>query len=322
MSDDAINFSKDILKKVSRSFALTIPMLDDKIHDAVMLTYLQDRLLDNFEDEVKNISIEQRKYLMDQVVAIFNPENNSNEAVKIIENKADLFSDEALYNLTKNASLLKKAHEKLDDEIREISYKWLVEMNEGMQKFLQKDVETFNDLDQYCYYVAGTVGGFLTELIINKSNISSEGAEKLKNNFKDAGLFLQKVNIIRDIKKDIENREKNYWPLKDLNIEKEMIVDKKYEKEMEKALNKMIADVEKHVKGLVTYMNYIPEEFSGYRKFFAVNNALGLATLDKIKSNKDKLFYGKSKVKVAKVQFLKIISRSEKSFYKMAENIE
>jgi farnesyl-diphosphate farnesyltransferase len=39
-------------------------------------------------------------------------------------------------------------------------------MNKGMQKYLDKKVETFAELDEYCYYVAGTVGGFLTDLKI------------------------------------------------------------------------------------------------------------------------------------------------------------
>ncbi len=320
MSKKTIDFCEEILKKVSRSFALTIPMLDKDIYKEVMITYLQDRLLDNFEDEVKNISLKERKYLMNRVVDIFDPNNNDNKAVEIIEDKAELFKDEALKELTSNTSLLKEAYEMLDFDIKEISYKWLKEMNRGMQIYLTKKVNTFSELDNYCYYVAGTVGGFLTDLIIKKSNLSKKEADILKDNYKDAGLFLQKVNLIRDIKKDIENRDKNYWPLKELKIEEEMILDKNYKKEMEVALDKMLADVENHINGLLKYMDNIPEKFSGYKKFFAVNNALGLATLEKIKNNKEQLFYDNKKVKVGKLQFLKIISFAEKTFYKKAES--
>ena len=319
MSENALEFCENILKRVSRSFALTIPMLDDKIYKEVMITYLQDRLLDNFEDEVKDLPFKQRIYLMDKVEEIFNPANNSKEAVAIIENKAELFSDEDLKELTANASLLKEAYELLDKEIKEISYKWLKEMNKGMQKYLQKKVNKFEELDEYCYYVAGTVGGFLTDLIIEKSDISEEKAQILRDNFKDAGLFLQKVNLIRDIRKDIKSRDKNYWPLEELGIREEMILDKKYETKMADALTKMLDDVKTHIKGLVDYMNNIPDEFSGYKKFFAVNNALGLSTLKKIENNKEKLFYNDDKVKVGKLQFMKIVSFPKKTFQKNAE---
>ena len=320
MSKQPIEFCENILKKVSRSFALTIPMLDDKIYEAVMITYLQDRLLDNFEDEINDISFAERTYLMDKVVEIFNPALASQEAVEIIEEKAKLFNDEDLANLTANASFLKEAYDMLDNEIKDISHKWLKEMNSGMQKYLAKKVNKFDELDEYCYYVAGTVGGFLTDLIIKKSNISKEKADILQANFEDAGLFLQKVNLIRDIRKDIKSRDKNYWPLEELGIEENMILDRKYEKIMEKALNEMLENVKSHIQGLVLYMNNIPEEFSGYKKFFAVNNGLGLSTLEKIENNKDKLFYSDNKVKVGKIQFMKIISFSQKTFQKKAEN--
>lgn len=319
MSEKAIEFCEDILKRVSRSFALTIPMLDDKIYKEVMITYLQDRLLDNFEDELKNISFEKRIYLMNQVQEIFNPAKDNKKAVEIIEKEADLFSDQNLKALTANASILKEAYELLDNEVKEISYKWLQEMNKGMQKYLQKKVNNFEELDEYCYYVAGTVGGFLTDLIIEKSKVSEEKAQILRNNFKDAGLFLQKVNLIRDIRKDIKSRNKNYWPLEELGISEEMILNKNHEEKMNKALGEMLDDVEKHISGLVQYMNNIPEDFSGYKKFFAVNNALGLSTLQKIENNQDKLFYTDKKVKVGKLQFMKIISFPKKTFQKKAK---
>ena len=71
-------------------------------------------------------------------------------------------------------------------------------MNFGMQKFLKQEVYSFNDLDEYCYYVAGTPSGFLTELIRKRSKkLSEENSSILMENERDFGLFLQKVNIIR-----------------------------------------------------------------------------------------------------------------------------
>ena len=67
----AIDFCRDILQDVSRSFALTIPLLDDKMKEPVMITYLQDRLLDSFEDE-GDMEIDKRKLYMNLVVDLFN----------------------------------------------------------------------------------------------------------------------------------------------------------------------------------------------------------------------------------------------------------
>ncbi|HQD05128.1 MAG TPA: squalene/phytoene synthase family protein, partial [Halanaerobiales bacterium] len=52
MEGEAYQYCKKILTEVSRSFALSIPMLDDVLQKPVTIVYLQDRLLDNFEDEL------------------------------------------------------------------------------------------------------------------------------------------------------------------------------------------------------------------------------------------------------------------------------
>ncbi len=321
MVKNEVDFCKDILKKVSRSFALTIPMLDDKLYKPVMIAYLQDRLLDNFEDEIEDIDTKKRKYLMDRVVTIFNPDNSYPAvAIEEIERYSRYIRGGSLQKLTENTGILYSAYNNLPEDIKSISYKWLKEMNKGMKKYLNKSIKNFTELDEYCYYVAGTVGGFLTELIIHESDICTVEENKLLANYRDAGLFLQKVNIIRDIKTDIRQRKKNFWPLKQLEItENELLNPLNREKALQ-CLNTMLHDVKNHVEGLVKYMDNLPDCFPGYRKFFAVNNALGLATLKKMKNNPD-VFYGKNEVKVTKIKFLQILNSADKYFYRLSKNV-
>ncbi len=321
MPTEEIKFCQEILKEVSRSFALTIPMLDDELYKPVMIAYLQDRLLDNFEDEIENIALQERRELMDRVVNIFNPENdNPSPDIKIIKDYYPLIRGDSLKKLTKNTDILYRAFRNLDLNIQILSYKWLKAMNNGMKKYLSKDVEKFSELDEYCYYVAGTVGGFLTELIIYKSKILPEEKKNLLNNYRDAGLFLQKVNIIRDIKLDIKKRKKNYWPLAELGMfASELLAPENRDKALF-CLKEMIADVKEHLPGLKIYMNSLPTCFPGYRKFFSVNNALALATLKKMKNNPDVL-YGKKIVKVSRIKFLKILKAPEKCFYQLSKNV-
>lgn len=321
MTQAEIDFCSNILDKVSRSFALTIPMLDDKLYKPVMITYLQDRLLDNFEDEVEGLSLDERKYLMDRVESIFNPDDSYPEAdIKVIKDHAHYIKSSALRKLTENVDLVYRAFSRLTDNTKSLSYKWLAEMNKGMQEYLNKEIKNFSDLDKYCYYVAGTVGGFLTELVISKSNMSREKENKLLSNYKDAGLFLQKVNIIRDIKKDIERREKNFWPLEEMEITEQELLNPVNRERALKCLNSMIMNVKTNIDGLVVYMDNIPVSLPGYRKFFLVNNTLGLATLKKMKNNPDVL-YGEKKVKVSKIKFLQILRAPEKWFYKLSKEV-
>ncbi len=316
LSNEAIKYCKSILPKVSRSFALTIPMLDDVLKIPVLITYLQDRLLDNFEDEIseESISIEERKRMMDKVVDLFTPKiDNLEDIAKKIAAYADLMPTQPLKELTSNSLILRQAYDSLDDVVKDISYKWLDEMNRGMKKYLDNNVKTFIDLDEYCYYVAGTVGGFLTDVVIFYSSISVEQSEVMLANYNSSGLFLQKVNLIRDIKKDIENREKHYWPLISLKTSIKGLLSSENKREGMKVLDKMIDDVKSHIPNLINYYHSIPREFVGYRKFYSVNNALGLATIEKMEGNEDVLYGGKP-VKVSKLSFLNIMKNPEKSF--------
>ena len=309
-----MKFARNILKKVSRSFALTIPMLDDEIKDEVLLTYLQDRILDNFEDEIYPPNLKLQQEMMDRVSRIFSTEDyDRSDDFEVIKKNSNLIKKNSLQKLTQNIDLIYQSYQNFDLKIQEISHKWLEEMNQGMQKYLNREVKSFSELDEYCYYVAGTVGGFLTETIIYKFEISKNGQQILLNNFNSAGLFLQKVNLIRDIREDLESRDKHFWPLEELGISEKELSDPQFKEKALAALTEMLADVKKHIPALKKYYLALPDELKGYKKFFAVNNALGLATLDKLEANSD-VFYGDKPVKTSKLTFLNIIRAPEKYF--------
>ncbi|TDO94502.1 farnesyl-diphosphate farnesyltransferase [Halanaerobium saccharolyticum] len=312
MTAEPMKYAREILKKVSRSFALTIPMLDDEIKDEILLTYLQDRILDNFEDEIHPPDLKLQQEMMDRVSRIFSTaEYDRSSDFAIIKEKSSLIEKDSLRELTENIDLIYRSYQSFEPEIQDISHKWLQEMNQGMQKYLSKKVETFSELDEYCYYVAGTVGGFLTETIIYKFEIEAQNKKRLMDNFNQAGLFLQKVNLIRDIREDLESRDKHFWPLKDLGISEKELIDPSYKKQALAALEKMLADLKTHIPALRKYYQALPAELKGYKKFFAVNNALGLATMEKLKNNPD-VFYGNKPVKTSKLTFLNIIRAPEK----------
>jgi len=307
------------MQKVSRSFALTVPLLDKRIREPVMITYLLDRLLDSFEDEGE-FDNKTRKENMDDVIRLFNPELKiEQKLISKIQGKAGHF-DGPIKKLVKNTDKLKTCFDSLDPNIQEISFRWLNEMNTGMKYYIDEQVNTFSQLNEYCYYVAGTVGGFLTDLLIEVGGIEGENKNVLEKNFVESGLFLQKVNIIRDIKLDIINHRKHYWPLQELGITEEEIIDPAYEDKTLKALSKMVDDVKRHSKALVDYYQAIPQEWSGYRKFYSVNNAMGYATLELVDGNTD-LFYGDKKLKIKKTKVLKILAVSEETFLKKAKAV-
>ncbi len=211
---DSMEYCKGALQSVSRSFALTIPLVEENILGPIMVGYLEARILDTFEDDIgrREITLEERIEAMNMLMEILeNPNSESTkEKIDILTGSADEMVQNPKYrDLVKNMKSVLAVHSSFDEATKECMVRWLKEMNFGMQKFLKQEVYSFDDLDEYCYYVAGTPSGFLTELIRKRSkDLSEENSSTLKENERDFGLFLQKVNIIRDFREDILDNEK------------------------------------------------------------------------------------------------------------------
>jgi len=69
--------------------------------------------------------------------------------------------------------------------------------------------QTWSELEEYCYFVAGTVGLMMTSLIGYSDPKAFEYA-------KNMGIALQLTNILRDVGEDLEERSRIYLPQQDL----------------------------------------------------------------------------------------------------------
>jgi phytoene synthase len=90
-----------------------------------------------------------------------------------------------------------------------IPHHYFFDLLDGVQMDLEKDrYETFHDLYQYCYRVAGVVGLVCLHIFGFKEEKALALAE-------GAGIAFQITNILRDLREDAE-RNRIYLPLEDL----------------------------------------------------------------------------------------------------------
>jgi len=90
-----------------------------------------------------------------------------------------------------------------------IPQQYFAELLDGMKMDLKSNhYETFNDLYNYCYKVAGVVGLIMLKIFGTKDNRAEKYAL-------DLGIAMQLTNIIRDIKEDFE-RGRVYIPQQEL----------------------------------------------------------------------------------------------------------
>src|SRR4030066_1164613 len=304
------------LNNVSRSFSLTIPMIEESLHPPILMGYLEARVLDSFEDEYQNnISKSERAGNLDLVFSVLKAPNHSQAEIKvkkITETAPNYISNPHYLDLVQNFDKIIKIHRNLKLSEKNILVNWFNKTVHGMKKFLGKKVANFKELDEYCYYVGGTIGGFLTDLLIkNTRKITAKQIKTLNVFYADFGIFLQKVNIIRVFGEKILKNKRIFWPqeaFSGCSLTPLKVLDKKYEVQALALLDQMLDSAHKHVEPINKYISAIPPDFPGFKKAFSINFQMGIETLKKVKAN-PALFYGESPLKIEKKVKEKILAQ-------------
>lgn len=191
--------SKQIAKESKSSFYYAFSLLAQPKRDAMNTVYAFCRKTDDIVDEgdePEELKYEKlRKWRIELEKALYGA------------------SDYHLFN--KLAAIIKQFN---------IPYEPFFELIAGMEMDLQrKRYLSFEDLAQYCYLVASTVGLMCIEIFGYKNKSAKDYAVNL-------GLAMQLTNILRDVKKDSE-KGRIYLPQEDLTrfeYREKDIFDKNY----------------------------------------------------------------------------------------------
>nr|AOW71962.1 squalene synthase [Albuca bracteata] len=259
-------FSYTMLRKVSRSFSLVIQQLGPELRNAVCIFYLVLRALDTVEDDTSIPSEIKVPILQSFHRHIYDRDwhfSCGTEDYKVLMDKFHFVSTAFL-------ELGKGYQEAIEDITKR--------MGAGMAKFICKEVETVDDYDEYCHYVAGLVGLGLSKLFYS-SGKEELASDSLSNSM---GLFLQKTNIIRDYLEDINEIPKSrmFWPRQIWNKYADKLEDFKYEENSVKAvqcLNEMVTNALVHAEDCLLYLSAL-KDFAVFR-FCAIPQIMAIGTL-------------------------------------------
>ncbi len=180
-------YCEEIIKKHSKSFYYAFSQLPEKKAKAIYAIYAFCRSADDRVDE--NIDpISQRRDL------------------ERLKHELDLFNrgEEINHPLWR---ALRHVFNHYDMDIQPF-YDQLI--GQGMDIDF-KQPNTLEQLEDYSYYVAGTVGYMLLPIIGSKSMTTLKGAAI------DLGVAMQITNILRDIGEDYQEKERIYLPKEDLD---------------------------------------------------------------------------------------------------------
>lgn len=309
-STDAKNYCRTILQKVSRTYALTIRALGQPFREPVLIGYLLCRIADTYEDTDK-VPYAQKYEALETFKKIFTNETSLEEAItKIREIVTPYFSlDDDEEFLAIFLEPVFEQYYSFSNEIQKIVARTVIEMVEGMMTTIKKQHEqgevgtdTEEELDQYMYYVAGTVGNLLTDLFAYHSPwITKKLHRKLCTYNESFGRALQLTNIIKDAMGDLK-RGVSFIP-KDLARQYKVAPDKlhlpEHREQAHKVMSKLIVKAVGDLNKAMEYTLLIPKGEPRVRLFCVMPVLFAIKTLEVAMKNDDLLDPDK-KVKITR----------------------
>src|SRR3954469_12893821 len=241
------------LDAVSRSFALCIPQLDEPFGPRVALSYLLLRVLDTVEDATfPDPRIQQRQFSAFRQFLLARPKAAQIDAFRssfpagITEGERNLLADTELFF---------EDYHQLPGPARAAVFSGIDRMAQGMAAYARRpaplrllDVE---DVSRYCCIVAGLVGEMLTRLWA----LGGEPPPRMLSAYQ-FGLFLQKVNILKDQPEDEA-------------AGRFLVPDRR----------DVLASLRADAAGALSYLTSLPRSERGYRVFCAWSLMLGASAL-------------------------------------------
>ena len=299
--DEAFCF--DMLPKVSRTFALSIDALPEDLRAAVCIAYLLCRIVDTIEDEAK-LDREVRRALFDAFDRLMSDDRAPWTEFEAQCRAVNLGAGSADADLVMNAGAVFRAFRSLPHRQRTAIRPHVLEMSGGMRSYCERAhdegqlrLTDLDDLERYCYFVAGTVGKLLTALFEPTVAVLPQPLrEDIRSRAVSFGLGLQLVNIVKDVATDLQ-RGDVFLPValaKEHGVDLDDILAPQRRQEGLAVVRAVCARAREHLQAAAEYTVLWPTPAgTAVRQFCAVPLALALASLAEVEAGHDTLRPGR-----------------------------
>jgi farnesyl-diphosphate farnesyltransferase len=279
--DQDLSYQKAILVSVSRTFALTIPLLPPDIEKVVGNTYLLCRIVDTIEDAA-DLSPQTKQDLSRRFLDAVLEKSPVSTFVEPCLQELHHYGNRDELDLIEHTPTVLRILHTCSTQDRAAVSRCVSIMSEGMSRFHGKQTEAglknLSEFEEYCYVVAGVVGELLTSIFSHHSRAFAKniaGHEELAIAF---GQALQMTNILKDSPED-KARGVSWKPA---NISQAALLNIAYEK----------------LQNSLEYILLIPKSELGMRRFCFL--AFGLAVMTLAKIAKREKFNSKEEVKLSR----------------------
>ncbi len=307
MPDLSPKTSVEMLRSVSRTFALSIEQLPGVLSDAVSVSYLLLRVSDCLEDHGSMPPVRKAELLR-----LWADVLDQGRAVADLTGRiGDLDGTDPEVYVAQHAARVLEMLRQLPDPIQEAIIARVAKTSRGMARWQEHGpfVRDEAELDDYMHEVAGRVGYLLTDIFAWHSPVIAARREELMPLSRQYGLALQTVNVLRGMRQD-HARGWVFVPesyLSRVGLDRDSLFDPA-NVEQAMAVVRMLADkAEAHLRHGIAYVTAFPRRQHRIRLacmwplFFAVR------TLAVSRDNRDVL---SGEAKIGRDQVRSIIRRT------------
>ncbi len=200
---------QSMLVKTSRTFALAIPLLPEPTCRGVTIAYLLFRIADTFEDATA-WTPEQKVEALRDLDGALEPGHTA-DVRRLAKQWRDAppLDHEGYLELIGETPAVMEALWALEPAAQAVIRRHLRRTIQGMARYARRvgqgnhlQLETLDELSDYCYIVAGIVGEMLTELFVLDSDALAADEAYLMKRARCFGEGLQLTNILKDSEGD------------------------------------------------------------------------------------------------------------------------
>ena len=202
-----------LLKNVSRAFYLSVRVLPSEMREPVGVAYLLARAGDTIAD-TPTLSAERRRTHLLAFRQMVAGEVSAGTSEQLSAELADLQPTDGERELLASLPELLVLLNALDDADAELTRSVVDTLTSGMlfdlTTFSERGsdnptaLQTPEQMDEYCYLVAGCVGEFWTSMsVLHSDSLAHCDEQEMRSLGVRFGLALQMTNILRDLPKDL-----------------------------------------------------------------------------------------------------------------------
>jgi len=215
----------EAVQGVSRTFALTVDVLEEPMASQICVGYLLCRVADTVED-AGHIPPDAQSNVLRTYRRAIDPDDETDigEFREGVDEWLPAERDDD-WAVVAEAPTVAATFAELDPEAQAAIIPPVLEMVDGMAMFVDRHategglrIDDRDELEQYCYYAAGTVGNLITNLL-TRGDVAEERARRLRETAEEFGLLLQLVNVSKDVYDDYTEENNVYLPAEWLEAE-------------------------------------------------------------------------------------------------------